>query len=75
MTKEAVKPDNNGNITMKTDLRTIPVFVRGGSIIPQRIRHRRSSRAMKHDPYTLLIALDEKVISNYIIFLVYIFIY
>ncbi|OUM57717.1 glycoside hydrolase family 31 protein [Piromyces sp. E2] len=61
MTKEAVKPDNNGNLTMKTDLRTIPVFIRGGSIIPQRLRHRRSSRAMKHDPYTLLIALDNKV--------------
>ncbi|ORX49715.1 hypothetical protein BCR36DRAFT_370725 [Piromyces finnis] len=60
MTKEAVQPDENGNYSMKTDLRTVPVFIRGGSIIPQRLRHRRSSQAMKHDPYTLLIALDEK---------------
>jgi len=60
-TKEAVKGDENDMYTMKTDLRTIPVFVRGGSIIPQRLRHRRSSSSMSNDPYTLLIALDEKV--------------
>jgi len=60
MTKKAVQPDNNGNITIPTTLSTIPVFLRGGSIIPQRLRHRRSSTAMRHDPYTLLVALDNK---------------
>jgi len=39
----------------------IPVFLRGGSIIPRRQRFRRSSLAMRSDPFTLLIALDEKV--------------
>jgi len=49
-----------GYLTIPTSLSTIPVYQRGGSIIPQRVRHRRSSSSMKHDPYTLLIALDEK---------------
>lgn len=59
MTRRAVQPDQNGYLTIPTDLGTIPVFIRGGSIIPLRLRHRRSSTAMRHDPYTLLIALDD----------------
>jgi mannosyl-oligosaccharide alpha-1,3-glucosidase len=41
------------------DIDTIPVFQRGGSIIPRKLRLRRSSMVMKHDPYTLYVALDE----------------
>jgi alpha 1,3-glucosidase len=37
---------------------TIPVYQRGGSIIPRKLRLRRSSTMMKADPYTLYIALD-----------------
>eukprot|EP00903_Cladosiphon_okamuranus_P006839 g6661.t2 len=37
----------------------IPVFQRGGSIIPRKQRLRRSSLMMAVDPYTLVVALDE----------------
>uniref|UniRef100_A0A3Q3SXD8 Glucosidase II alpha subunit b n=1 Tax=Mastacembelus armatus TaxID=205130 RepID=A0A3Q3SXD8_9TELE len=37
---------------------TIPVFQRGGSIIPRKLRVRRSSSCMEHDPYTLYVALN-----------------
>ena len=43
---------------VSADLDTIPVFQRGGSIIPRKLRLRRSSTLMKHDPYTLYVALD-----------------
>lgn len=39
----------------------IPVFQRGGSIIPKKLRVRRSSTCMEHDPYTLYVAVDRKV--------------
>jgi len=37
---------------------TIPVFQRGGTIIPTKQRIRRASSLMKHDPYTLYVALS-----------------
>ncbi|CAM9381579.1 unnamed protein product [Pylaiella littoralis] len=37
----------------------IPVFQRGGSIIPRKQRLRRSSLMMAGDPYTLVVAVDE----------------
>ena len=36
----------------------IPVFLRGGRIIPRKLRLRRSSKLMYYDPYTLVIAYD-----------------
>ena len=36
----------------------IPVYQRGGSIIPRKMRLRRSSATMVYDPYTLVVALD-----------------
>ncbi|KAG0377053.1 hypothetical protein BGX24_006795 [Mortierella sp. AD032] len=36
----------------------IPVYQRGGTIVPKRERPRRSSKAMENDPFTLVIALD-----------------
>jgi alpha 1,3-glucosidase len=45
-------------ITVPSDLDTIPVFQRGGSIIPRKLRLRRSSHTMVQDPYTLYVALD-----------------
>ncbi|XP_031443041.1 neutral alpha-glucosidase AB isoform X2 [Clupea harengus] len=37
---------------------SIPVFQRGGSIIPKKVRVRRSSSCMETDPYTLYVALN-----------------
>jgi mannosyl-oligosaccharide alpha-1,3-glucosidase len=39
--------------------RGTPVFQRGGSIVPLKLRPRRSSSQMLHDPFTLQIAVDE----------------
>ena len=38
----------------------IPVFQRGGTIVPRRERLRRSSSSMNQDPFTLIVALDSK---------------
>ena len=40
----------------------VPVFQRGGTIIPQKLRIRRSSSLMANDPYTLTVALDPEVL-------------
>lgn len=48
------------SINVLTPLSSIPIFQRGGSIIPKRERARRSSPLMIYDPYTLVIALDDK---------------
>jgi alpha 1,3-glucosidase len=42
-------------------LSSIPVFQRGGSIVPYKFRFRRSSAQMADDPFTLLVALDKNV--------------
>ncbi|CAK5049963.1 unnamed protein product [Aphanomyces euteiches] len=44
--------------TVAAPIDFIPVFQRGGSVIPQRWRVRRSSSLMRKDPYTLVMALD-----------------
>lgn len=48
------------HVTVSAQLHEIPLFVRGGSIVPTRERHRRSSPLMKFDPFTLRVALDNK---------------
>ncbi|VDL94176.1 unnamed protein product [Schistocephalus solidus] len=45
------------SISLPVDLGTIPVFHRGGFIVPKKARTRRSSGLMAHDPYTLVISL------------------
>ncbi|KAG9008461.1 hypothetical protein FRB90_008878 [Tulasnella sp. 427] len=45
-------------VTISTPLEKFPVLIRGGSILATRERPRRSSALMKHDPFTLTIALD-----------------
>lgn len=45
-------------VTVESDIDKIPVYQRGGSIIPRKLRLRRSSQVMTHDPYTLYVALD-----------------
>ena len=50
-----------GRKSVSAPLRKIPVFQRGGSIIPRKMRVRRSSSLMKNDPFTLVAALDSTV--------------
>uniref|UniRef100_G3Q055 Glucosidase II alpha subunit b n=1 Tax=Gasterosteus aculeatus aculeatus TaxID=481459 RepID=G3Q055_GASAC len=51
------KTPDNQSLIMVT-MSSIPVFQRGGSIIPRKMRVRRSSSCMTHDPYTLYVALN-----------------
>ncbi|XP_056295020.1 neutral alpha-glucosidase AB isoform X1 [Pseudoliparis swirei] len=46
------------NLYIPVTIRSIPVFQRGGSIIPRKSRVRRSSSCMMQDPYTLYVALN-----------------
>ncbi|KAJ3123851.1 hypothetical protein HK098_001596 [Nowakowskiella sp. JEL0407] len=57
-TYKLVKPQSNDDLKVDTPLQKIPVFLRGGSILPRRERMRRSSSLMLHDPITLIVALD-----------------
>jgi alpha 1,3-glucosidase len=41
-------------------LTKIPVFQRGGTIVPKKMRVRRCSSLTANDPYTLIVALDDK---------------
>jgi len=46
--------------TVAAPLESIPVYQRGGSIIPRKFRVRRSTKMMSSDPLTLIVALDGK---------------
>ena len=48
----------DGSVTLPAPMTDIPVLVRGGSILPRKMRLRRSSKLMFHDPYTLVVAPD-----------------
>lgn len=45
-------------ITVETPLEKIPVFQRGGTVVPKKLRARRSSALMANDPFSLFVALD-----------------
>jgi alpha 1,3-glucosidase len=45
-----------GSREVQAPLDKLPVFVRGGSIVPRKLRLRRSAKLMRHDPYTLVVA-------------------
>ncbi|CCW61283.1 unnamed protein product [Phytomonas sp. EM1] len=45
---------------MPVTLQTIPLFLRGGHIVPLKLRLRRSTYAARGDPFTLYIALNAK---------------
>lgn len=55
-------PDSNDSTSTKFQrditIDTIPVYQRGGSVIPRKLRLRRSTETMVRDPYTLYVALD-----------------
>jgi alpha 1,3-glucosidase len=46
------------SVSVSAPLEKIPVYQRSGSIISRKMRLRRSSLLMKHDPYTLTVAMD-----------------
>lgn len=48
-----------GYHTVTAPLEKIPVFARGGHIHVRRERERRSSGLMKHDPYTIVVAVSK----------------
>ena len=45
-------------VTVASDIDKIPVYQRGGSVIPRKLRLRRSAYLMKKDPYSIYVALD-----------------
>ncbi len=45
-------------VSVSAPIEKIPVFQRGGTILPRQMRLRRSSSAMGNDPYTLVVAPD-----------------
>ncbi|KPI85947.1 putative alpha glucosidase II subunit [Leptomonas seymouri] len=47
-----------GEHTMPVDLNTIPIFLRGGHVVPVKLRLRRSTYAARLDPFTLFVALN-----------------
>ncbi len=49
---------HQGYATVPVTADRIPVYQRGGSIVPRKERVRRSSPLMHHDPVTLLVAPD-----------------
>lgn len=51
--------NSKGKITQPVDLHSIPMYLRGGSVVPRRDRKRRSAELTLNDPYTLVIALDK----------------
>jgi len=53
-----IRANSFDEINVPSDIDTIPVFQRGGSVIARKVRLRRSSHMMTKDPYTLYIALD-----------------
>nr|XP_034173391.1 neutral alpha-glucosidase AB isoform X1 [Osmia lignaria] len=53
-----------GLVSIPVTLHKIPVFQRGGSIIPRKMRIRRSTVAMKNDPYTLVVITDSAGKAN-----------
>ncbi len=57
-TLKAHAPDEARAQVIAAPLDTIPVFIRGGSIIPRKMRLRRSSKLMFHDPLTFVVAPD-----------------
>merc|ERR1711907_56294 len=43
-------------VSIPAPLDKIPVFIKGGSILPQKMRLRRSASLMYHDPFTITVA-------------------
>lgn len=46
------------HLTIDVDLRSMPLYLKGGSVVVRKERARRSTRAMAKDPVTLVVAPD-----------------
>ena len=57
-THDRFKPKTTAEVS--ASMGSMPVFQRGGSILPRKMRLRRSSMLMKNDPYTLHVAPSTK---------------
>lgn len=55
---------HSGSISVPVTLHSTPVFQRGGSIVPRKMRIRRSTVAMKNDPLTLIVIADDAGNAN-----------
>eukprot|EP00038_Savillea_parva_P017834 m.21687 g.21687 ORF g.21687 m.21687 type:complete len:916 (+) comp3915_c1_seq1:17-2764(+) len=55
---------NGAYKTIAAPLRKIPVFQRGGTILPRKMRMRRTSDLMHRDPFTFDIALDRALSAS-----------
>ncbi|XP_043279145.1 neutral alpha-glucosidase AB isoform X2 [Venturia canescens] len=53
-----------GLVTIPVTLYKIPVYQRGGSIVPRKMRIRRSTVLMKDDPYTLVVIAGNDGTAN-----------
>ncbi|XP_063691474.1 neutral alpha-glucosidase AB-like isoform X2 [Bolinopsis microptera] len=49
-----------GTMHISVKLSSTPLFIKGGSILLTKMRVRRSSQLMESDPYTIIVALDNK---------------
>jgi len=58
-----------GAKTVSAPLRKIPVFQRGGTILPRKMRARRASSLMHYDPFTFDIALSNEFSATGTLFL------
>jgi alpha 1,3-glucosidase len=54
--------------TVAAPLERIPVFQRAGSIIPKKLRVRRSSALARNDPFTFYIVLDPATVRSFSFF-------
>jgi alpha 1,3-glucosidase len=63
-TMKRVKSATTQSVAVDSDIDKIPVYQRGGSIIPRKLRLRRSSHLMSIDPYTLFVALGDDLKAN-----------
>ncbi|XP_014253247.1 neutral alpha-glucosidase AB [Cimex lectularius] len=48
----------SGTANVPAPFTKVPVYYRGGAIIPKKMRVRRSSQLMHNDPFTIIVALD-----------------
>lgn len=53
-----------GLVSIPVTLYKIPVYQRGGSIVPRKMRIRRSTVPMKNDPYTLVVIVGKDGTAN-----------
>ncbi|XP_043482862.1 neutral alpha-glucosidase AB [Leptopilina heterotoma] len=55
---DTMQQHRQSTITVPVTLHKIPVYQKSGSIVPRKMRIRRSTAAMKNDPYTLIVIAD-----------------